>query len=76
MLKLMNNNQFTVLDKMKKVNQGLVIKKLCNIFLFRNKPEKVKELENKECISMSAGDRHSLVLIKNEGTYGFGKNKR
>lgn len=32
--------------------------------------------EGKEINFMSAGDRHSLVNVQDEGTYGFGKNKR
>jgi hypothetical protein len=36
----------------------------------------VSAFEGKEINFMSAGDRHSLVNVQDEGTYGFGKNKR
>ena len=37
-------------------------------------PEKIKALDGKEIVRISAGGFHSLVKVKEEGIYGFGFN--
>ena len=39
-------------------------------------PEKVDFFSNKKIVSISAGFKHTLVCVDEEGTYGFGGNKR
>lgn len=43
---------------------------------YRSIPEKVSFFSEKKIISISAGFKHTLVCVEDEGTYGFGGNKR